>query len=335
MRKEIRLRHNLDTHIDVLVFVILMVLVMLSGIANASVSIELKDKVSILAGKILLKDIASVNGEVGDEKLVSKLNSVEMCNSPQLGQVSNIKSDYVKLRLRQVGIDVSNISFVEDAYVSVSRKTKMLEGRVILDKAITFVKSNLSGSSDEIEVEPVKQVSDIEVLDLDSDVEIVPNPSMDYDGKINLLVKISQGDSSDLKVPVNLNIRRFAEVLVASKRIEKEEVLNEENIVLQKKEVTNLGNRYFKNIKQLDGKRAKSFILSGQILNPNMLERPTIIKRQNLVTIIYEIPNMLITTKGVAKEDGCEGDVIRVTNLDSKKEIEALVVNGSTVKIIQ
>ncbi len=335
MRKEIKLRHNFDTHIDVLVFVMLMIFVMLSGIANASVSIELKDKISILSGKILLKDIASVEGEAGDEKLVAKLNSVEMCNSPQIGQINNIRTEYIKLRLRQLGIDISGISIPEEGYVSVSRKTKTLEGNVILERAIEFVKKNLAGINDEIVIEPVKQISDVEVLDMDSLVEIVPNPSMDYDGKINLIAKISLGDSGDLKVPVNLNIRRFAEVLVATKRIEKEETLSEENVVLQKKEITNLGNRYFRSMQQLAGKKVKSFILAGQILSSTMLERPAVVKRQSLVSVVYEIPNMLITTKGVAREDGCEGDVIRVTNLDSKKEIEAVVVNGSTVKIVQ
>ncbi|HEC67994.1 MAG TPA: hypothetical protein ENI35_04180 [Candidatus Desulfofervidus auxilii] len=52
-----------------------------------------------------------------------------------------------------------------------------------------------------------------------------------------------------------------------------------------------------------------------------------------MVTVIVESDTLKITTKGIAKEKGQPGDVIKVINIDTKKVIYAKVANNSMVKV--
>jgi flagella basal body P-ring formation protein FlgA len=52
-----------------------------------------------------------------------------------------------------------------------------------------------------------------------------------------------------------------------------------------------------------------------------------------MVTIIAENGVFKISVTGKAHSSGAEGDIIRVQNLTSLKEIPAKVIDGSTVQV--
>ena len=65
----------------------------------------------------------------------------------------------------------------------------------------------------------------------------------------------------------------------------------------------------------------------------NELQRPIMVQRNSLVTISLRTPYMSLTTQGRAIEDGGKGDVIHVTNLQSKRTFEAVVDGPNSVVV--
>ncbi|MBI3451678.1 MAG: flagellar basal body P-ring formation protein FlgA, partial [Rhodospirillales bacterium] len=72
----------------------------------------------------------------------------------------------------------------------------------------------------------------------------------------------------------------------------------------------------------------------GEPIRDNDTRPPVLVTRNSSVMIVLQMPNMTLTAQGRAIEDGAKGDVIRVTNLQSKKVIEATVNGPDMVTVI-
>ena len=64
------------------------------------------------------------------------------------------------------------------------------------------------------------------------------------------------------------------------------------------------------------------------------LQRPVLVPRNSTVTMTVTTPFMRLTTQGRAVEEGGKGDVIRVTNLQSKRVVEAIVDGPGTAIVV-
>lgn len=56
------------------------------------------------------------------------------------------------------------------------------------------------------------------------------------------------------------------------------------------------------------------------------VRRPVLVEKGSLVTMFLRAPKMTLTAQGKAMEDGSDGDVIRITNTNSKNVVEAEVI---------
>ena len=57
-------------------------------------------------------------------------------------------------------------------------------------------------------------------------------------------------------------------------------------------------------------------------------------QRDQNVTLIYEAPGIYLTMRGKALENGTEGDVVNVMNLQSKRTLSGTVIGRGQVSII-
>ena len=61
--------------------------------------------------------------------------------------------------------------------------------------------------------------------------------------------------------------------------------------------------------------------------------KPELVQRNETVTIIYEVPGIVLTMRGKALEAGAEGDIINVLNVQSKRTIQATVTGPGRVTV--
>jgi flagella basal body P-ring formation protein FlgA len=84
----------------------------------------------------------------------------------------------------------------------------------------------------------------------------------------------------------------------------------------------------------LAGRVAHYRLRAGQPLRAIDVERPVVIAKDKLVTIIYATKIMQLTVRGKALESGGEHDVIRVANANSKSTVLAEVIDANTVQVL-
>ena len=71
----------------------------------------------------------------------------------------------------------------------------------------------------------------------------------------------------------------------------------------------------------------------GQALRRADLMKPELVHRDDNVTLVYEVPGLLLTTRGKALEGGAEGDIVNVANLQTKRTIQGIVSGPNRVTI--
>jgi flagella basal body P-ring formation protein FlgA len=57
------------------------------------------------------------------------------------------------------------------------------------------------------------------------------------------------------------------------------------------------------------------------------------VQRNEIVTVIYEVPGITLTVRGKANEGGAEGDVIEVLNVQSKRNVHGVVTGPGRVLV--
>lgn len=84
---------------------------------------------------------------------------------------------------------------------------------------------------------------------------------------------------------------------------------------------------------ELVGKSPTHLLRLGRAIRTREIGDPVLVPKRGLVTILFQRPNMTLTAKGRALEDGSEGDTIRIANTQSNTIIEAIVVGAHTVAV--
>ena len=86
-------------------------------------------------------------------------------------------------------------------------------------------------------------------------------------------------------------------------------------------------------VDEVIGKKARTTLRANQPVRADQVEKVPLIKSGQMVTIIAENGVLKISVAGKAHSSGAEGDIIRVQNLTSLKEIPAKVIDASTVQV--
>ena len=63
------------------------------------------------------------------------------------------------------------------------------------------------------------------------------------------------------------------------------------------------------------------------------IHRPIIVAKGSLVTMFLQAPKMILTAQGKALDNGSDGDVIRISNTQSKKVVEAEIIGHGKVAV--
>ncbi len=135
------------------------------------------------------------------------------------------------------------------------------------------------------------------------------------------------------KIHVPINIIRYSEVLVVKQNLPRGSILQASDVEPRRLDISRLSNGYFTDKSEILGKLLKRSLRRGDILTNGMLDVRKLVKRGEIVTIMASSNTLAIRVKGQALMDGRKGDVIRVKNHSSKREIQAIVVATGTVKV--
>jgi len=124
-----------------------------------------------------------------------------------------------------------------------------------------------------------------------------------------------------------------SDVVVAAHNLARGTILNATDLMLEKRDIARLRSNYFDNPTQAIGKRLRRNLQRGQVLNSIYIVTPNTVKKGNKVIILASSNKVQVRMPGKALSNGSTGELIKVQNIRSKKELEAIVVSPGIVKV--
>jgi flagella basal body P-ring formation protein FlgA len=134
---------------------------------------------------------------------------------------------------------------------------------------------------------------------------------------------------------ITADVEAVKEVLVASRFLRHNQVLEGADLTLASIRVAWADARYLAKPEQAVGKRVTRTVPLHFPVTQDVLADPYTIRKGARISIQYVSGALKVLALGIAKEDGPLGASIRVTNMDSKKDLWAKIVDGETVRVGQ
>lgn len=138
-------------------------------------------------------------------------------------------------------------------------------------------------------------------------------------------------DTPGWNVKVNVETTIFVPAVFAQTVIERGDTISAGQLKVEDLDISKARRGFFHDIDEVTGKGAKRRLRANQLISPNLLAKPLLVRRGQQVKMIANHGGIAAATLGEALEHGEQGEVIRVKNLRSEKIVEARVIEAGVV----
>lgn len=291
-----------------------------AGVAWGKAVVSIPAEVVVTKEWITLGEIAHIQGD--DPGQVLELKGISLGRAPLPGSHRFIRRAQIEARLEGVELHCP-------LRVKVLRASQRIPAAKVAEIASRYLRGRLP-FADRVEILNLRVRGNV----------VLPRGPWDYLvlersgrplGKVSLAI-LFRCQGHQRRALVEAEVRAWAKVAVASRRLPRYHILQEGDVRLEERELSHLLG-FVTDPRQLLGKRTKVSIPQGTVLRWDQVEIPPVVKRGKVVTMVLETPCIRATALGVAVEDGRRGEVIRVKNLSSHREVFAEVLDRSTVRV--
>lgn len=296
----------------------------------AITTVEVLEHAQVRSKLISLGDISEIKGE--DRLLVEQLQSVVLGKAPLPGEMKEISGHYIESRVRHSEVDASAVTLHLPEKVQVVCESIEVSSQKIEEIVKRFILKKVPWNPKQVSI----KVSDTKGITLAAGnitYEVVPRGREDYLGATNLLLVFMVNGKEEKRLRVTAHIDVSKEVVLSNRPLKRHSIITQEDIRLEKRNLAELTPDVITDPLEVIGKRTRRAIDPNAPLKLNSLEVAPLVKRGDLVTIVAETDVLKITTQGVVIEKGCKGEVVRVINTGSRREVYARVVDSRTVKV--
>jgi flagella basal body P-ring formation protein FlgA len=148
---------------------------------------------------------------------------------------------------------------------------------------------------------------------------------------LGLVIRVDDQLVRNMSIPVE--VEALTDMVVALYPLPRGMVVEANDVSLQKRDITNESGKVSFSLSDVLGKRVRVPIRANTPVRSDFLERVPLVKSGQVVTIIAENSAFRVTATGMARGTGAEGDLIMVQNMNSKKSVQARVVDAGTVAV--
>lgn len=123
----------------------------------------------------------------------------------------------------------------------------------------------------------------------------------------------------------------LGDIFVPARHIEKGEIITPDMLKTITVRMNRIKPMFVVDRDKLVDKEAKKYLKEGKIINDRDVGTKILIKKNDIITMVYQTDNMQITAKAQARQDGSKGEKIEIENTKSKKVLYGIVLDADTV----
>jgi flagella basal body P-ring formation protein FlgA len=258
---------------------------------------------------------------------------IAIYRAPDLGTTGTLPTAQVLSALQAhqvIGVDTRDISEIQ-----VTRPARTLDAKEI-ELAIGRALEHRGGLGDAANI---SLTFDRDVADLKleaSNTGAMQASSARYEPRSNRFDVTLEIASDSVSTPTRLRFTGTAvetvEAVVLARTVERNEVIKASDVTLERRPKAEAGSDVAPRDRVI-GMQARRQLRAGQALKAADLAKPDLVQRDQTVTLVYEATGLYLTIRGKALDNGTDGDVVSVLNLQSKRTVSGVVLGRGQVSI--
>jgi flagella basal body P-ring formation protein FlgA len=279
-----------------------------------------------------LRPTVLVSGElvrIGDlvADVASAKADIAVFRAPDLGQTGSVRIAHVieALRPHNVAVDADGLS-----EVSVTRASRMVGANEIKHRVAEIAAERL-------------RLSDVANIAVELDV---PAPTLHLDptqsgplvparvtfeprgGRFDMTLRAGAS-----QIRVTGTAQETLEAVVLARPIARGEVLRDTDVAIERRPKSEVQADSVRALEAAIGMALQQNVRAGQVIRSTDLSRPQLVKRNEPVLIVYEVPGIVLTARGKAEDVGALGDTVNVLNIQSKRVIQGVVTGPAQITV--
>jgi flagella basal body P-ring formation protein FlgA len=258
--------------------------------------------------------------------------NVAIFRAPDLGDTGAVPASRVLQAARAhdvIGVDAGEISEVLVTRASRAITANEIQARIAKAIAGQYgVAGNLAVTLERemrtIHVEPTA-TAELQIARLSYDAR-----SGHFDAALEL-----PGSSMARNLPLRFSgtAVETVETAMLTRALARGEIIRRADVVMERRPKSEVGNETFSAANEAVGLSTRRVMRPGQMLRQADLMKPELVQRNETVTLLFEVPGIVLTIRGKAMESGAEGDVVSVLNTQSKRTVQGTVTAMGTVTV--
>lgn len=142
------------------------------------------------------------------------------------------------------------------------------------------------------------------------------------------------GSAAARRLPLRFTgtITEMVESATLTRALRRGDTIRESDVAMQRRPKAEVGDDAV-GIDQAVGLAAKRPLRANQALRAADLSRAEVVQRNEAVTMVYEVPGIVLTMRAKALEAGAVGDVIALLNMQTNRTIQATVAGPGRVTL--
>lgn len=299
----------------------------LSGVAA-----QLKAGAEVSGEFVRLGEIADLSGPA--EKSLDRLRSLIVGRAPLLNSERSFSQADIRLALRRYGLSPEALKFSGPERVSIRRGARVISREEIREIVTEHLRARLPWKPE--------QIKSLEVSLPEGEVSL-PAGELSYEvgglrepvrsGIFSLPVTLKVDGERRKRIWVKALVRATQSVVVTRVALERGRIIAPEDLAVEERAAEGMPRDALIDPEEAVGKRVRQALGTDAILRSSLLELPILVKRGSPVIILVETPRLRISAPGEALQKGTKGEVIRVLNRTSRKEVLGRVRDANTVQV--
>jgi flagella basal body P-ring formation protein FlgA len=153
------------------------------------------------------------------------------------------------------------------------------------------------------------------------------------DGQFQAVLSVRRRDGGVERRALTGTAVETAKVVVASHDLARGGVIDTGDVEVVRRPRTGLPSQSLSAVDSAVGLEVRRSLRAGEAVRTADLGQPELVKRGDVVTVILHAPGMMLTVRGQALRDGHRGDLVSVTNLQSKRVLQGTVTGAGEVTL--
>jgi flagella basal body P-ring formation protein FlgA len=258
---------------------------------------------------------------------------IAIYRAPDLGTTGTLSTAQVIATLRShqvIGVDTRDLS-----EISVTRLARTFKsGDLELEVARALEHKNGLGEAADLKMTFDREVEDVR-LDA-SHTGALQMTSLRFEPRGNRFDIAFEIANENFATPTRLrftgSVVETTATAVPTRNFERGEILKPDDVVIERRPKAEAGGDLATRDRAV-GMQARRQLRAGQPLKLADIGKPDLVLRDQNVTLTYETAGLYLTIRGKAMENGAEGDVVNVLNLQSKRTVSGVVIGREQVAI--